>query len=337
MFLPRGGRIKTTFTTVFFMSILNGSLLNSQTLIPLAESAFDKQLPFNTSYIKTNNIKAITFDIMDKKDFETVEDKGLLNYYEFNGSGFLTRFYYTNIAKIIQKEYFSKPVYHHRKKISSGQSYTKNEYLFDTISTTYFYTPSNLLKLKRYNDGSFYESYYYDYNTDGKVISEKRFKETNVSETKTDFKLGMQHLISEESYEYKVISPIQYKKICLNDEGRIYKEVIYNKNDSNQLVNYNEQYTVAWINQQSNYTYNAKGQLTSAIYKSNSNGDFEQKRTFEYDTNDCLLTEKQYKNNVLEKEVSYITDSSKKLTSYIIRDSANKSLRIVKLIYTYWY
>ena len=83
---------------MFFMSILNGSLLNSQTLIPLAESAFDKQLPFNTSYIKTNNIKAITFDIMDKKDFETVEDKGLLNYYEFNGSGFLTRFYYTNIA-----------------------------------------------------------------------------------------------------------------------------------------------------------------------------------------------------------------------------------------------
>ena len=91
----------------------------------MAESAFDNQLPFNTAYIKTHNIKSITFDILDKKDLQVAEDKGLLNYYEFNDIGLLKRFYYTSIAKIIQKEYHSGVVYRHRKKISNGYSYTK--------------------------------------------------------------------------------------------------------------------------------------------------------------------------------------------------------------------
>ncbi len=322
---------------IFLFLFYHVSVSTAQTLIPLAESAFENQLPFNTEYIKSHNIKSITFDILDKKDLQVAEDKGLLNYYEFNDIGLLKRFYYTSIAKIIQKEYHSGVVYRQRKKISNGYTYTKNEYVFDTISTSYLYNDAHLVKLKRYNDGAFYESYYYDYFPDGKVESEKRYKETNISGTKTEFKLGAQYVISEESYLYKIASPRQYKKICLNNEGRTYKEIIYNINEAKQLLNYNEQYTVTWIKQESNYTYNAKGQLTSAIYKSNSNGDLEQKRTYEYDSNDCLLTEKQYKNGVLEKEVSYVTDASKKLTSYIIRDDANKNMRIVKLYYSYWY
>lgn len=320
----------------FILSLItHNSYLFSQTLIPTAETAFDSQLPFNTEYIKQQKIKSITFDIIDKKDFQVAEDKDLLNYYEFNSNGLLTRFYYTSVIKIIQKEYHSGPVFHHRKKISNGSSYTKNEYVYDTVSTNYFYTSLNYLKLKRYNDGLFYESYYYEYSPEGKVEKEKRCKETNVAENKSDFKLGSQLIISEESFKYINTGKNQYKKICQNDEGRPYKEIIYTLNDANQPISINEQYTVAWITQNSVFTYNKKGQLTKATYKSNSNGDFEQLRTYEYDTNDCLLTEKQYKNGVLLKEVSYITDANKKVTSYIIRDPNNKSLRIVKLLYQY--
>ena len=121
--------------SLLFLSFYNAK---AQTLIPLAESAFESQLPFNTEYIKTNNIKAITFDILDKKDLQVAEDKGLLNYYEFNDLGLIKRFYYTSIAKIIQKEYHSGAVYHRRKKVSNGYSYTKNEYIFDTVSLHLF-------------------------------------------------------------------------------------------------------------------------------------------------------------------------------------------------------
>lgn len=313
-----------------------GSSLYSQALAPTAESAFESQLPFNTAYIKEKRVKSITFDILDKKDFQVAEDKGLLNYYEFNRQGLLARYYYTSIIKVIEKEYHHDAVYRKKKKISNAYTYSKNEYVYDTVSTSYFYDNLDLLKLKRYNDGPYYESKYYSYSPANRPTSEKRFKETNVAENKAEFKLGTQTMLSEESFEYIATGKNQYKKICKNDEGRVYKEIICNYNDAQQLSSLNEQYTATWITQTSDFVYNAKGQLISAVYKSNSNGDMEQSRTYEYDENDCLLTEKQFKNGLLQKEISYVTSPDKRLNSYIIRDPNNKSMRIVKLIYQYY-
>ncbi len=323
------------FITSILLLNTNYSILSAQTILPQAESAFDTQLPFNAEYIKTQKIKSIAFDIIDKKDLEVAVDKGLINYYEFNASGNLARFYYTTVSKIIQKEYHTEPRYHRKKLVSSGHSYTKSEYLYDTTSTNYFYNEDKTLKLKRYKDGDFYESYYYEYNNQ-KVSKENRCKETNVSEIKTEFKLGNQLPISDESYVYQQTGKNQLKKVCQNNEGRPYKEVIYNYSPTQQIVSINEQYIVAWIIQQNSFEYNAKGQLTKAIYKSNSNGDLEKSIAYEYDANDCLLTEKQYKNGIKLKEISYITDSTKKLTSYIIREADKKTIRIVKLIYSYF-
>jgi len=308
----------------------------AQTILPSAELAFNGQIPFNTEYIKTQKIKSITLDIIDKKDMQVAEDKGLLNYYEFNSKGYLKRYYYTSIIKEIHKEFYAEPVYHGRKKIKNGFSYVKNDYIHDTISTNYFYDGNFNLILKRYNDGNYYESYYYDYNVLDKIEKERRFRETNVSPIKNEFKLGTQFLISSETYSFIPTGKQQYKQICHNDEGRPYKEIIYNTNEFNKLISINEQYTVAWINQTSEFKYNTKNQLIEATYKSNSNGDVVLKRTYEYDANDCLLTEKQYKNNVLLKEISYVTDAQKKLTSYIEREADKKTIRIVKLLYEFY-
>ena len=108
------------FFTLSF--ITHNSFLISQTLIPTAENAFENQLPFNTEFIKSQKIKSITFDIIDKKDLQVAEDKGLLTYYEFNTNGLLTRFYNTSIVKVIQKEYHSEPVYRRGRKVSNGYS-----------------------------------------------------------------------------------------------------------------------------------------------------------------------------------------------------------------------
>lgn len=328
--------IKQYYKLIIFILIGICYSAVSQTLLPKAEAAFESQLPFNHQYIQSQKIKSITFQIIDKKDMQVAEEKGLSHFYEFNQKGLLSRFYYTTIIKTIEKEYHSAPVYRNHRKISNGNTYIKNEYLYDTTSTVYFYNDSNLLKLKRYNDGPYYESYYYEYSLDGKVEKEKRCKETNVSEIKSEFKLGGQFILSEESYKYQVTGKNQYKKICQNNEGRSYKEIIFNTNDAGQLTSINEQYIVTWIMQNSQFSYNAKGQLTSAVYKSNSNGELELSRTYEYDANDCLLTEKQFRNGVLQKEISYITDANKKLTSYIIRDTNNKTMRIIKLDYQYY-
>ena len=168
-----------------------------QTLKPSPQSAFEPLLDFNTPFIKQQKIKSITFDIIDKKDFEAPIDRNLMHFYEFDTSGLLKRFYYTNIIKTIEKEYHSQPVYRKRRMINNGSVYFKNEYVYDTISTTYLYKTNNLI-LKRYNDGSYYESRYYNYDAKNRVTKERRVKETNLSSDRSNFILGNQTIISED-------------------------------------------------------------------------------------------------------------------------------------------
>lgn len=305
-------------------------------LVPTPNSAFAPLLEFNADFIKQNHVRTITFDIIDKKDFAVAEDKNLVNYYEFGTNGLLLRFYYTTVAKTIEKEFHAAPVYRRHRLVSGGQSYLRNEYLYDTVSTVYRYDSNNNLIMRRYNDGSYYETRYYSYDAKNRLTKEKRFKETNNSQNKTDFILGSQTLISEDSFQYVDISAVQYKQICLNSENRPYKEVIVNKDSAGRVLSTNEHYTVAWIVQNAEYKYE-NGILTQAEFKGNANGDVVMKSTYECDSANCIYTEKQYRNEVLQKEISYVTTrNSNFLNSFIMRDPNNKTMRIVKLYYSYY-
>lgn len=312
--------------------IVIGFTTKAQTLKPTPPSAFEPLLEFNTSFIKQQKVKSITFDIIDKKDFEAPVDRNLTHFYEFDSIGLLKRFYYTTIVKTIEKEYHTEPVYRKRRKISSGSVYFKNEYVYDTISTVYIYQNTNLI-LKRYNDGTYYESRYYNYDAKNRLSKERRVKETNLSSDKSNFILGSQTVISEDSFQYLDITPRQYKQICLNSENRPYKEIIFNLDSVGNVISKNESYTVAWIIQNVIYTYN-KNRLASATFKGNANGDVVLKTTYEYDDMNCIYTEKQYKNDVELKEISYVTEkANQRLNSFIIRDPIKKNMRIVKLLY----
>lgn len=329
--------MKHLFHIVFlFLGVFVSVALGAQTLVPTTKSAFDKLLDFNTAFIKGNHVKTITFDIIDKKDYQVAEDKNLVQYYEFDQEGRLKRFYYTTINKVIEKEYHSGPVYRKHRKISNGYSYTKNEYQYDTVSTMHFYNAAGDLALKRYNDGTYYESYYYEYDAQHRVTHEKRCKETNVAANKNDFQLGSQTIISDESYQYQETGKGQYKQVCQNNEGRIYKEIIVNSDASGRVINTNEQYTVAWLLQQTNFVYNKTGQMTEAVFKGNANGELTLKHTYEYDSNGCIYGEKQYRNEALQKEISYVSDAAKKINSVIVRDPNEKTIRIIKLLYAYY-
>lgn len=309
----------------------------AQLILPSTNNGFDKYPNFNFEYIKKHNIKTITFDIIDKKDLEVAVDKGLINIYEFDNQGRLTRFYYTVISKTVVKEYHSKPVYKRRKKISNGGVYYRNEYEYDTISTRFYYDDASRLKLKRYNDGNYYEATYYDYNADGMVVREMRAKETNSSGDKNMFMLGVQNILSEEKFDYQKTGERQYKKKCLNDEGRIFKEIIVNLNEKGQPLLFNESFTVTWISQETKFTYNSKFQLIEKDYSSNSGGQINIKDTFEYDDKGNVLTEKQYKSETLVNELSYLFDETdNKVKSFLNRDHINKTIRITKVFYTFY-
>jgi hypothetical protein len=306
-------------------------------LLPSLSNTLDKYPNFNPEYIKKHNVKTITFDILDKKDLQVAVDKGLVHYYEFDKNGLLTRFYYTVIAKTVTQEFHSRPVYHKRRKISNGGVYYKNEYIYDTISTRFYYDEKHRIILSRYNDGAYYEATYYEYDSLDNITKLLRAKETNVSGERNVFQLGMQTILSDERFQYVRTGDRQIKKLCLNDEGRVFKEIIITYDENRAPLSFNEVFTATWISQESKFFYNLKQQLIAKIYTSNTGDLLKTVSDFEYDEKDNLLTEKQYRNEVLRNELSYLfEETDQKVKSFINRDYINKSIRITKVYYTFW-
>lgn len=296
--------------------------------MPTPESAFEPQHNFNPEVIRTKGIKKITFDILDKKDYEVAVDKSLTENYEFNADGKLARYYYTTIAKTIEKQVTRV----NRKGVRSSETF--NEYVFDTISTSYFYSGDRLV-LKRFHNGiSYYESRYYRYDSLGNLTKELRFKETNNSPNPSVFILGNQVLLSEDSFQYHTYASGQVKCIFLNNENRPYKERIINFDSLGRKKSVSEHYTAAsWIMQELKFDY-AEKNLSAAQFVGNANKMVALKNTYEFDENKELYTEKQYRDSVLLKEISYVTGKADTLlNSMVIRDPINKTIRIVKLRY----
>lgn len=309
----------------------------AQLILPSLNETFSQIPNFNPDYIRSHKIKSIVFDILDKKDLQIAVDKGLIHNYEFNEQGYLTRFYYTSISKTIVKEIHTAPVYRKRRKISNGSVTYRNEYLYDTVSTNFFYNDKNKLILKRYRDGNYYEATYYTYDSTGNTLREYKCKETNVSLDKNVFQIGVQNVLSDENFTYEFTGPRQIKKKSLNDEKRAFKETILNFNDDLQRISEYENFIATFITQSCKYMYNAKGQMTEKVFESNSNGKIKVVETFDYDKHGNILTQKQFKNDVLLNELSYIIDENTNLVnSFLNRDHINKSIRITKLYFAFY-
>ncbi len=314
--------------TAILVCLLAFVCAKAQVMLPTPETAFEAQHNFNPAVIKAKGIKRIVFEIIDKKDFEVAVDKNLIETYEFNTDGLLSRYYYTTIVKTIEKEVMA------RGRRGAFVFKTVSDYVYDTVSTSYFYSGSNLI-LKRYHDGlNYYESRYYRYDSLNRLTKELRFKETNNSPDRGLFILGNQVLLSEDSFQYNRYGSTQQKCIYLNSENRPYKEQITNFDSLGRKKSVNENYTAAgWIMQESKFEYDSVG-LASARFEGNANNRVLIKNVYEYDVQHELYGEKQYKNEVLLKEISYVTDKNDSLlNSFIIRDPVNKTMRIVKLKY----
>ncbi len=304
------------------------SCLDAQVFLPHAESAFEPQHHFNPGFIKARNIRKIVFEIIDKKDFEVAVDKNLTETYEFNADGLLSKHYYTTIARTVERQVSS------RGRRGVIHTRTIQDFIYDTVSTSYFYDAGKLI-LKRYHDGlNYYESRYYHYDSVGFITKELRIREINNSPDRHTFILGNQVLLSVDSFQYRRFSSGQVKCVFLNSENRPYKEVISNYDSLGRKKDQTESYTAAgWIMQGSKFTYESK-RLVRADFEGNAGTPIHLSNTYEYDETGELYSEKQYKNEVLVKEISYVTARNDALlNSVVIRDPVNKTIRIIRLKY----
>ncbi len=292
---------------------------------------------FNAELIKKNKIKSISIVIVDKPDGNIIIDKGAGKSYEFDENGNATRFYYTVLIKTKLEKIDVPAVIKKGRIINHAQTLTAIKYINDTVFMNIFYDTNNRIIAKRSKAGDYYDAYYYEYNVQGQIIREMRCKETNVSENKKEFKLGVQTILSSETFEYSVLTLNQIKKRCLNDEGREYKKAIINYDDYDNKLSETYEFMVSWMRQESTWQYDENRKLVKRTYVSNESGEQKEYSIFEYDKNGILLTESKFKNDVLTDEINYLYDETNTLIkSEVNRDHKNATIGIVKYSYTFY-
>lgn len=304
---------------------------NTPTDIPIGP------INFNADQIKKNKIKRIDIIIVDKPDGLVIIDKGASKGYDFDEKGNVTRYYYTVLNKTQSEEIEVPAVKRKGRIIQAAKMRTITKYINDTISINIFYDDKNRIVTKRVKSGDYYDGYYFEYNDKGQIKKEMHCKETNISENKKDFKLGVQNILSSETFEYTVLTPTQTKKSCLNDEGREYKKAIINYDNKGNKISETYEFIVSWMRQETTYQYDENEKLLKRTYESNESGDLNEYSIFEYAKNDVLITESKFKNNILTYEINYLYDETNAfIKSEVNRDHKNASIDIVKYAYTFY-
>jgi len=310
----------------------NAQLISTKpTNIPLAPKNF------NPEVIAKNKVKSILLVIADKPDGSVIIDKGATQGYEFDTEGKLTRYYYTILSNTLRQEIDVEPIIKHGKVIRQGGTRTVTKYINDTIFVNVFYDDKGRIACKRAQTGDYYDAWYYEYNEFGKVNKQLHCKETNVSENRKEFKMGVQSIISTETFVYTRLTPTQTKKSCLNDEGREYKKAMINTDANGNLLNENYEFIVSWMREENEYKYDSLNRVVTKKYFNNESGDARLETNYEYDKNGFLAGEKRYKNHALITEMYYLfEDSTSLVKSEVNRDHANSTIEIVKYDYSFY-
>jgi hypothetical protein len=293
-------------------------------------------LNFNAETVKKNKIKGLTISMVDKPDGAIIIDKGATEGFEFNLEGYVSRYYYTVLSRVLKEEIDVPAIKKKGRIIRPATTKMVNRYVNDTVFTNVYYDNQNRVISKRVRTGDYYDAWYYEYNEQGQIKKEMHCKETNISENRSEFKLGVQTILSSETFEYEKLTPTQIKKRCMNDEGREYKKGIIEYDEKGNKISEVYDFVVSWMHQENDYQYNSGGFLTKRIIITNESGEVKKESTYEYDATGLLLSEKKIKDKVVLNEISYLFDDGKLVKSHVDRDFKNSSIGIVKYSYTFY-
>lgn len=291
---------------------------------------------FQPDVISQNKIKKVIVQIQEKLDDFPIEDKGLHDIYEFDARGLVTRFTHLSIRSRELTEIKVPAVYSSRgRRIRAA--YVKDEYVytFDTSYTWFRYDEMKRLVMKRTHQGDFFFTWYYDYNQNGFLSKQTYCRETNRNTDKHQFELGVQTIISTESFDYIFQTASQLKKIFLNDEGKEYRNAIINF--SRYFVEENHSFTVGFVKYYNLYTFNEKGAPSESRISSNANGEISHRVMFEYDTTGLLTAEKRFRDTIHTNNVTWLYDEKRELVKVRLdRDLEKKKIGIVKFSYEFY-
>jgi len=294
-------------------------------------------ISFNPAFIRDTKISSLTKHITNKPDNQVIVDKGIIEHYEFNSKGLLSSMYTTEVKSTSERDIPSYTFGRHGKRIP----YTKIEYsyLYDTTFVFYEYDELNRLIIKRTSiiGREVFRSHYYEYDEKNNIKKETVIREVNVAENLADIKIGMQTVLSVESFAYESLAPTQLKKKFLNDEGRVYKEGIIYSDSCGNVIEEAFDFTVTWLKEHNYYKYNDKHLLIEKKIGGNDGSSSLENYDYELDDAGTLNELRIFKDGIKTNNISYLYDKTTKIVdSEVNRDFKNLSIGIIKYNYTYY-
>ncbi|MEO5643524.1 MAG: hypothetical protein ABIQ40_05695 [Bacteroidia bacterium] len=322
---------------IFHLILLLPVVASAQLFLPVDDDPFGVPVRFNADSIRFHKIKSVRTNLQYKPDGNIIIDKGLKEFYQFDSVGRM-QLYWRNKIRSYTNDVIDHPaVYRKGKRIRSAWSEVRKYYVYDTVFVNYYYDYKNQLTCRRENDGDFYHTWYYLYNTDGTIARQTHCKETNTGHGHGNFRLGVQTIISQEDFSYEKYSPTQIKKLCLNDVGKPYKETMLLFDKQGRIIDSRESYTAGGIRIVTTWTYDSYGRTASTSYTSNAGDAIAEITNYNYDSLGRIESMKKFHNNVLTDEFSYLYEKNAAIAhAYINRRHLELGIDIVKMDIVYW-
>jgi hypothetical protein len=307
----------------------------AQLFIPISDDPFGVTIRFNADSIRKNKIEGITASLQYKPDERKIEDKGLKEYYHFDSLGRLDEYWRTRVQSYSQVPEEHPAVYRKGRKIRPAWTEYKYAYSYDTVFVNYYYDNYGRLACRRQADGEFYSTWYYIYNTDGTLARRTHCRETNLGKDHRNFRLGVQTVISQEDFSYQRFSNRQVKQLCLNDEGKPYKETMMMFDDKGRPLDFREAYMSGGVRIITTWIYDSNDRTAGWIYSSNAGGEYLEETRYLYDSLGRIESVKRYENDKLKDEFSYLYNGNEPIAyAYINRRHIEMGIDIVKLAIT---
>jgi hypothetical protein len=329
--LLKSGCGMVVFLLVFHINV------SAQLFLPVTDDPFGVPIRFNSDSVQKLKIHSVLSAYQYKPDGRIIDDKGIREYFEFDTRGRLAYYWKTRIRGMESKAIEHDAVYRRGKKIRNGWTEYKYVYSYDTVFIYTYYDSLSRVTSRRSCDGIYYHTWYYTYDEAGWVVTQIHCRETNMGESHRDFRLGVQTIISREDFSYERYSSTQIKQLCLNDEGKVYKETMMTLDKLGRLIESREAYTAGGIRITNTYSYDSLGRMATYGYSSNASDLLTELTEYKYDSLGRIDAVRRYKNTVLKDEFSYLYDGKTSMAyAYINRRHIELGIDIIKMEITYY-
>lgn len=320
---------------LFFILLTNG--MHAQLFIPVTDDPFGVPIRFNADSVRKLKIQSVTSAYQYKPDGRIIQDQGINEYFEFDTQGRVKFYWKMRVHGTESKVVEHDAIYRRGKKIRNAWTEYKYSYTYDTVFIYTYYDSLSRVTTRRSCDGIYYHAWYFTYNEDGFVSTQIHCRETNMGASHRDFKLGVQTTISREDFSYEKYSSTQIKQLCLNDEGKVYKETMMTLDKEGRLIESREAYVAGGVRITNTYTYDSFGRMWKYAYSSNAGDQLNELTEYNYDSLGRIESVKRYKNTVLKDEFSYLYEGNAMMSyAYINRRHIELGIDIIKMAMTYY-